>query len=288
MNAQTVTTRWLRKVRRLTWVLIGVPVVVGLGYTWRAAWRAEVLAAAVGAAATLGVLGIGLLFSGLLRVGLGLVRGGRRVARLDRRLGTLCEADGSVRRRLDHLSHDQEKLRGQTDQDARRLGEALKLTEDGIRKLEQHLAGIEARVEAFSKLHDDQADRLDRRLARLEGTGRLISGLADSVRIDSHWADDSTPPGEHTVTAFQHLVGQGTGGEGDAPDRSSVASERQRLRLDFASLIHRHEYEAALMVGDELANRFADSAAAADFRRVRPHLVRKIQLLKTAAVVRSR
>ena len=275
LTRSPVTLRWLRGVRRLMLLLIGAPVGIALAYTWRSAWRADVVGA-----------GAGVLCTAWLRLGMALLRDRRHLERLERRLDALST---NHRERLAHLVAEQERLRGQAEQGERRLAELLEQSRESDRQTQQRIASLQARIETFCKLHDDQADRLDRRIARLEGATRRAAGPADVVNIaDSHWASEDTPPGERTVSAFQHLVGQAGAAEADTAERGRATSERQQLALEFASLIHRRDYAAALAKGDEIAGRFPDSTAAADFRRVRPHLVRKIQLLETVPAGRGR
>lgn len=277
VTLQPVTLWWLRRVRRLTFAVVGVPVGAALVYTWWSAWRADLVGAVVGAALALAVLVVGLLYSAWLRLGIAVLRGERKAKRLERQM----EAGADVRRRQDQrlgqveadLGQQQEQNRQQADQTAR-LAEQ---NEAHRRQVEQQVAGMNARVDTFCKLSGEQLERLDRRVARTEQAVRRAAEPADAVRIsDSHWADEDTPPGERTVAAFQHLVGQTEAGGKDAAG-STAAAERRRLSQEFASLIHRRDYVAALAKGDEIANRFPDSAAAADFQRVRPHLVRRIQ-----------
>ncbi|MFQ5491878.1 MAG: hypothetical protein ACE5GE_14260 [Phycisphaerae bacterium] len=129
----------------------------------------------------------------------------------------------------------------------------------------------------------DGAVGLDRRVAALESVLRHSGG--DAVSLDeTHWADDAEPPGQRTMAAYEHLIGRG--GLSDSLAGVKLSGEgqddKQAMRLEFAALIHRHDYVGALATGDELVNRHPDSKAALDFRRVRPHLVRKIQLRETA------
>jgi hypothetical protein len=275
-----VTTQWLRSLRRLTVVLVGVPVLVALFFTWRSAWRADVLGAAVGAGLTLGILGAGALMSAWQRLGMAIVRGQRRVERAERRLDALARV---LETQATGLTVQQEELRAQADRVDRRVADLAKTDEQRAREAEQRLAGMDARIEAFCKLHDEQADRLDRRVSRLEAVAGRGTGPADAVRIsESHWAADDSPPGERTVSAFEHLVAEPGGTVAGASHDAATSAERQRLRQEFASLIHQRDYAAALDKGDEIASRFPESSAAADFMRVRPHLVRKIRLLETA------
>jgi hypothetical protein len=277
MSLEPVTLRWLRRVRGLTYGLIGGPVAAGLVYTWWSAWRADVSGAVLGAALTLAVLGVGLLCSAWLRLGVAALRGERRVERLERRLEAGADAGRRQDRRLAHVEAELGQQGEQGRQQADQLAHLAEQNDARGRQVEQRLAGMQARIDTFCKLYDEQVDRLERRIARAEQIVRRAAEPADAVRIsDSHWAAEDTPPGERTVAAFQHLVAQDGPGAEDAASVSPEA-ERRRLSQEFAGLIHRREYVEALAKGDEIADRFPESAAAEDFQRVRPHLVRRIQ-----------
>jgi hypothetical protein len=277
-----LTTVWVRKLRALTQALVGVCAVVGLAYTWRAAWQADVLRAAIGAAATLAVLTAGTVWAGTLRVALAFLRTQRRLARLERRLSAILGAQAAHGTHLLELADGLAEVRQERERTAADLAARI---EENDRRLGRTVEGLRARLETFSKLHDDQAERLERRVAALEAASSRHAGAADAAELDdgsvAEWAVPDSPPGERTVVAYRHLVEQD--GSGDSVAGAEFASAKRRLREEFAGLVYRQEYAAALAKGDELANRFPDSTAAADFRRVRPHLVRRIQLAESAS-----
>ncbi len=269
---------WLRKVRRLTHVLIVAGVLTGLVVTWRAAIQADVLRAAIGAAATLGVLCSGTLWLASIRVGLALVRSLRRCDRLGRRLLGAEEAYAAQQQRLDNLTDELSTACEASRQEAKELADRV---DQSHRRVIERVEGVVARVETFSKLHDGQAERLERRVSALESALRRGAASPDVEKIDTRdWADSNAPPGERTVAAYRHLVEQEV--PADTTAEADVLAEKRKLRTDFAGLIHDKDYAAALAKGDELVTRFPESTAATDFRRVRPHLVRRIQLAKNA------
>jgi hypothetical protein len=278
MSAVRVTTVWLRDMRRLSHVVIGAAVVAGLAYTWRAAWYGEIASAAGGAAATLAVLGAGVLWGVGLRAGLAAVRGQRRLDRIERRLDHVADAQLESQQHVVRLAAQVDRCRRETEDGDRQLQARL---EEVQSRLTQRHQGLLTRIETFSKLHDEQAERLERRVSALESAVQRATAPADREPIeDRDWAVEDTPPGERTVAAYTHLVDDGASGDGLEDARESAL--RRALRLEFASLIHRRDYVAALAKGDEILERFSGTQAAADFRRVRPHLIRRIELAERA------
>lgn len=256
MNLAPISYEWLRRVRRLTYGIIGIFAVLGLAMTWRAALNGRVVEALAGAVVTLCVLGTGMVWSVSVRLSLNLLRLRRRLIRLERRLGISTSRGGQPIAKV-------------------RSGQGLA---DG------RMAGLIARLERFCDVQEESANRMDRRVSTLESVGRHSSGDALSLE-ETHWADEQDPPGQRTLAAYEHLTGRG--GLSDSLAGVTFSHEgqddKQAMRLEFAALIHRHEYHGALATGDELVNRYPESKAASDFRRVRPHLVRKIQLRETAS-----
>lgn len=283
MNLIDLSPGWLRGMRRLAYVFVTAAVLAGLVFTWRAAFRADVARAVLGAAATLGMLVAGVLWMASLRVGVALFRVRRRFDRLERRLSSLFAERLEDGRRVQALTGRLDEVRRQLDS---AVDDLAARTQADTRRVVERLEGTVARVETFSGLYDDQAERLERRVSVLESALRRGAASADAAVIeDRGWSLPDAPPGERTVAAYHHLVGQET--SEDSPAGEDHEAEKRRLRADFAALIHRRDYAAALVKGDELTRRFADSSAAADFRRVRPHLVRRIQLAEGKAVARG-
>jgi len=279
-----LTTVWVRKLRRLISVLVGVCVLAGLAYTWRAAWQADVFRAAIGAASTLAVLSAGAIWAASLRLAMALLGTQRRLGRLERRLASILDIHAEHGERLNELARGLDETRRDQGRTAQNLAARI---EENDGRLQRRLQSLLARLETFSRLHDDQAERLERRVAALESAVRRGVAAADAARIDdgsvADWAAADSPPGERTVAAYQHLVTQESGG--DSPQRRpgiDASAERNRLRHEFARLIHGRDYVAALAKGDEIVDRFPDSNAATDFRRVRPHLIRRIELAESA------
>lgn len=256
MNLAPISNQWLRRVRRLTYGIIGIFAVLGLGLTWRAALSGRVAEALAGAVVTLCVLGTGMVWSVSVRLSLNLLRLRRRLVRLERRMGVSTPRSGGQIKRF-------------------RMGKG---------PVDARIGSLIARLERFCDVQEESADRIDRRVSTLESVVRHSGEDALSLE-ETHWADEKEPPGERTLAAYQHLTGRG--GLSDSLAGATLAHEgnddKQAMRLEFAALVHRHEYHGALATGDELVNRYPESKAAADFRRVRPHLVRKIQLRETAS-----
>ncbi|HUU85799.1 MAG TPA: hypothetical protein VM243_20065 [Phycisphaerae bacterium] len=279
MSAVRVTTVWLRRMRRLTYAVVGAAALVSLYFTWLAAWRGDILRAAVASAATLAALGAGIMWAAALRAGLATIRNQRRLERLQQHFATINETHLHQQDRLDDLTDALERGRLQTDHNHREAKAELERT---ARRLTERLESLLARVETFSRLHDDQAERLERRVAAIESTTRRGDSVADLHTFeDRDWAVDEHPPGERTVAAYRHLVdSQTTADHAAGADRSA---ERRALRQEFAGCIHRREYASALARGDEIVRRFPDSGAASDFQRVRPHLLRRIELTARTA-----
>ena len=279
MWAAWVTTVWLRRVRRLTYAVVGAGVVVGLGFTWQSAWHGDVVRAAAGSAATLAVLGVGVIWGAALRAALATIRTERRLERLERRLGVISELHAEHHNRLDKLADGLEEARLQAADANREVHAKL---DQGARRFTERIEGLSARVETYSKLHDDRADRLERRLAALEAAGRHGAAVADVHTFeDRDWAVEESPPGERTVAAYRQLVDQDA--PADGVTGADESAERHTLRQEFAGFIHRRDYVSALATGDEIVRRFPGSSAASDFQRVRPHLVRRIELAERAA-----
>lgn len=278
MSAVWITTVWLRRMRRLTYAVVGPAVAVGLGFTWRAAWHGDVVQAVVGAAATLAMLGAGVMWGAALRAGLATIRTGRRLERLERYFGTMVNIQLKHQDRLEELADGLEESRLQATQTGRDLETKL---DQSRRRLTERLDGLLARVGTYSKLHDDQAERLEQRIAALESAVRRGAAVRDVHTFeDRDWAVQDTPPGERTVAAYRQLVEQGAAADGGTADESA---ERRALRQEFAGFIHRRDYVKALSAGDQIVERFPHSTAASDFRRVKPHLVRRIELAERAA-----
>ena len=284
MERVGLTTVWVRKLRRLISVLVGACALAGLVYTWRAAWQADVFRAVIGAAATLAVLSAGAIWAASLRLGMTMLRTQRHLGRLERRLASILDIHAEHGGRLNKLAAGLDETRRGQERSAQDL--TARIEENGGR-VERRLQSLLARLETFSGLHDDQAERLERRVAALESAVRRGAAAADAATIDdgsvADWAAADSPPGERTVAAYEHLVVQESGG--DSPQRATAtdaSAERNRLRHEFARLIHSQDYVAALAKGDEIVERFPDSNAATDFRRVRPHLIRRIQLAASA------
>lgn len=269
----SVNISTLRRLRRLIYLLIGPTTLAALTYTWWRAWQADLRGAAVGAALTLLTLGAGQAWAATLRVGATLVRAQRRgrlaqdrLDRLDAGLAGVAATASDARRRCEHAG-------GQLET---RLAEQT-------RRLAERFDSLLTRVETFSKLHDEQADRLERRLSSLETAVRRGTLAMDHARIDDRdWSDEGVPPGERTVAAYHQLVhathsGDSIGGAAPGGLSDDERSLKHALRQEFASFIHLHDYASALTKGDEIVRLFPGSAVAADFQRVRPHLLRRLQ-----------
>ena len=82
MNSLGVTTRWVRRLRSLMVLLVATCALAGLAFIWRAAWRGQVLEAALGAAATLAILAATALWAAVLRLAPTVLRTQRRMARV--------------------------------------------------------------------------------------------------------------------------------------------------------------------------------------------------------------
>jgi hypothetical protein len=270
----------VRKLRRLTYALVGACALVGLAYTWRAAWQADIVRAAIGAASTLAVLIAGALWTGSLRLAMVSLRTQRRLRRSEGRVAAIWGIHVGHGVRLNELATGLDEARREQTRSAGDL--AAKIDADRS-LLVRRLESLHTRLETFAKLHDGQAERLEQRVSALESAVRRGVAAADAARLDdasaADWATDESPPGERTVAAYQHLVAQES--RADSVDGDAMY-DKHRLREDFARLIHRRDYVDALAKGDEIVNRFPDSGAASDFRRVRPHLLRRIQLTESA------
>ncbi|MCP4248288.1 MAG: hypothetical protein GY778_14675 [bacterium] len=286
MNSLGVTTRWVRRLRGLMVLLVGTCAAVGLGFTWRAAWRGEVLDAALGAAATLAVLAAASLWSAALRLAPAVLRAQRRMVRLERRLGLLTDRYAGQGDRLAELA---QRLHA-SEQTGERIRSQMIEKIDAIQAgLGKRFEALLVRLETFAKLHDGQTERLDRRMAALEKAWQQGAGRPDAARLDevmaADWASPEEPPGQRTVAAYQQLVEPGSSADpavGQSVATADAISDKRRLRSEFAQLIHRRDYRGALAKGDEIDRRFPNSTAAVDFRRVRPHLARRIELAEAA------
>ena len=279
MWAAWVTTVWLRRMRWLTYAVVGAGVVVGLGLTWQSAWHGDVVRAAAGSAATLAILGAGVLWGAALRAAVATIRTEGRLERLERRLDVIIVVHAEHQDRLHELADDLEETRLQATDTSRDVQAKL---DQGARRFTERIEGLSARVETYSKLHDDQAERLERRVAALEAAGRRSVAVADVHTFeDRDWAVEESPPGERTVAAYRQLVDQDAPADGGTG--ADESAERHTLRQEFAGFIHRRDYVSALATGDEIVRRFPGSGAASDFHRVRPHLVRRIELAERAA-----
>lgn len=256
MNLAPISYEWLRRVRRLTYGIIGIFAVSGLAMTWRAALNGRVAEALAGAVVTLCVLGTGMVWSVSVRVSLNQLRLRRRLVRLERRMGVSTPRSGGQIKRF-------------------RVGQG---------PVDARIGSLVARLERFCDLQEESASRMNLRVSTLESQARPSGGDAVSLE-ETHWADQQDPPGQRTLAAYQHLTGRGGLSDSLAGIKFSHEGEddKQAMRLEFAALIHRHDYHGALATGDELVNRYPESKAASDFRRVRPHLVRKIQIRATAS-----
>ena len=168
-----------------------------------------------------------------------------------------------------------------------RAGVVLMRTRRGLDRAVRQLAALgefsTVHQRRVTDRHEDQAERLERRVNSLETALRRAMPTADMAMIDDHdWAASDSPPGERTVAAYQHLITQDA--SADTVSGAAVLAEKRQLRTEFAGLIHRGDYAGALVKGDEIVDRFPESTAARDFRRVRPHLLRRIHLAKRGAV----
>lgn len=271
MIIKPLTSRWLRRVRRLALAWASVPVTAGLAFTWWAAVQGQVLQAAVAASATLVVLGVAFLASAWLRVAAATLRTGRRLDRIEHRLSAAMEFQFALH--SGPSASSLERHRQQIEHKAERLNAAMEAIDARRRELEHRLSEAQATVENACSQYEEQADRFEQDFSPSQ---RSPADVRDEVSLaDSHWADDDTPPGERTLTAFKHLIEQK--GDGKRSAAAQTRADKLRLSQEFASLIHRRSYAEALSKGDEIVNRYPDSTIASDFRRVRPHLVRKIQ-----------
>jgi len=275
-----LTAVWVRRLRRWMYVLLAACAVAGLTYTWEAAWQGNVVRALLGAASTFVILAGGALGTGLLQLAMVVLRSERRLERLERGLGGFRGGLVEQGERLDGLAESVQQARALQEQ---AVDELAKQADERLGRVAARAEGISARLETFSNLHGEQSERLERRVAGLESAVRRQVAAADAAKIDdgfaAHWASAETPPGERTVAAYQHLVDHGAGGDSSAMHGGvDLATDKRRLREEFAGLIYRRDYAGALSKGDEIATRYPDSTAATDFRRVRPHLMRRIRL----------
>jgi len=262
---------------------VGAGVVAGLGYTWQAAWRGDVLAAVAGSAATLAFLTAGALWGMSLRLGVTLMRTRRQTARLERRQANAIDVKTANSQRHTELVAELNHTRRQLDRGDRELANRIN---DGQARLAQRLESLLTRMETFCNLRDDQLNRLERRMTELEASLRRGLAPPDVARLDgvigADWAAPDAPPGEGTMAAYQHLVDSEPAAADGGRRAKGSNSEKRRLREEFARLIHERQYTEALAKGDELQRRFPNSTTASDFRRVRPHLVRRIELASRA------
>ncbi|MCH7813950.1 MAG: hypothetical protein IID40_08010, partial [Planctomycetes bacterium] len=268
MNSLGVTTRWVRRLRSLMVLLVATCALAGLAFIWRAAWRGEVLEAALGAAGTLAVLAAAALWAAVLRLAPTVLRTQRRMARLEHRLGLLTDLHAEqgdhlteLTHRLSASEHDSERLRSQ-------MIEQVNAIQAG---LGNRFEALRVRLETFTKLHDGQTERLDQRMTALEKAWQQGAGRPDAARLDevmaADWASPDEPPGQRTVAAYRQLVEPGSSADtavGQSVATAEATSDKRRLRSEFAHLIHRQDYRGALATGDEIDRRFPNSTAAAD------------------------
>ncbi len=252
MISVSLSVDWIRRVRTRVIALLSAAVAATLVYEMYCLVNRDLRGVVIGASGTLGILGIGMIWTWALKLAVALIRNQRRLGRIEYKAAASGE----------HAP----------------LTTAPKDTSK-----DERFATLVGRVEQFCDSQEDKAHRMERRLAALESLARRAGTAADLFALDETDWNEEESPGENTLTAFSFLLDEAAPGEsvaGVALKPDSII-EKRALRLEFAALIHRRDYSGALSTGDELSNRFPESKAANDFRRVRPHLVRKIQFTET-------
>lgn len=126
-------------------------------------------------------------------------------------------------------------------------------------------------------------DSIEGRLAEIE---LAIDQLDDSVirNVDlsagGDHADQLVAANVAASDAFPRLVRpqneQGTGNDaGQRELNHMVRQELERLQAEFATLVRKGDYAAALHTGERLATLFPDSALSREFDAIRGHLMRR-------------